>query len=675
MTLAGRKRPRTSLSATRDDEASDSDRQSPHLIRVKEEQDHDMLDPSPPPQSRVIEPRGQDSAGAPPPSSLHPPASKKRRVTISGAPHPGPLNTDVRVPADQPSSTPISPVVMGFTIMRDNPTAIEQVRSMITVKQKQKALIEQRRGSVAAISPVASNSIPSSLASIEDRPITAAKAPASARSLRRSPNLASGPGSGRRPPSASVQGGVNTRPPSPSPIIVPSQQPMQVPSQAPAHSLPPPPISFARRRAGQLGTGKKKPADIVISPREAHTKEQLQPVIQSAPPVPHAGQGTFYTGRFPMALPRLPSVMGGGDNVRRVATGNVPPTPTRLSMQRNVSTTSHISQPLPGISGRSPPAASVPIAATLVPPTPSSLHHPGYSGDKSAFLAPFEVFYDALNDSKQLKNWLGEQLQRSNTLMQTLTQQQEKLNEIVESLVEKKVGGMRIEVASLHRRIEELEDALRVATLSRRQSTDILVGAKTKGKQPIRNGVPTVPVAPETYTFPPVPPVEPSLRVRPEPLRRLSSPGWGQDRETRENQSMPENENGSPVPYDARRLSVSATRLDPPRSQLGEGSSQQSRNSFVVQSPPQGFRDGPSQALPSSSTHGKLSRSSHSERPGQHQQHAHPRMGGPRYQSDSTGDGKPSGERGSPPPRRGDSRRNSVVMSPIEGHGSAIDGS
>ena len=49
------------------------------------------------------------------------------------------------------SSTPISPVVMGFTIQRDDPTAIEQVRAMLSVKQKQKALIESRRGSVSSV--------------------------------------------------------------------------------------------------------------------------------------------------------------------------------------------------------------------------------------------------------------------------------------------------------------------------------------------------------------------------------------------------------------------------------------------------------------------------------------------------------------------------------------------
>ncbi|KAF7299055.1 hypothetical protein MIND_00853800 [Mycena indigotica] len=303
-------------------------------------------------------------------------SSKKRRLGLG-------LNTNVRANSE---TTPISPVVMGFgySVMRDNPTAIDQVRSSISAKQKQKALIEQRRGSTVGIDET------------------------------------TGP----------------TPPPPP-----------------PQHSLPAPPISFARRRAEHLG-GKRKPADIIISPREAHTKEQFQPAIQSAPPIPQAG-------RYPMSLPRLPPVMGTAE--RKVA-GIVPPTPTRLAMQRH-----HSSNAIPSISHpntnpttttRSPPAASVPISSTLVPPTPTSLQHATYTGDKAAFLAPFEVFYDALNDSKQLKTWLGDQLQKSNALIQNLTQQQEKLNDTVELLVERRIAPMRSEMTGLYRRVEELEEAL-----------------------------------------------------------------------------------------------------------------------------------------------------------------------------------------------------------------------
>jgi hypothetical protein len=613
------------------------------------------LHPSPPPQSKVVIPElNIDTEGAPAPSDLLASPAKRRRVTVSGVPHP--LNTDVRAPVDQTNSTPISPVVMGFTIKRDNPSAIEQVRSMITVKQKQKALIEQRRGSVAGgASPLTSgNSVSSTPA--DERTLTSTKPPPSARSLRRSPNT----GTPRRPSNNHSAG--NPPPPSPSPIIVPSQPPLQVPTQpslqVPSqpslqlppqpslqvpgqptlqlqnHSLPPPPISFARRRAGQLGIN-KKPADIVISPREAQTREQFQPAIQSAPPVPHAGQGSFYSGRFPMTLPRLP-VIGGGDHIRRVAS-NVPPTPTRLSMQRNAPSSGG-SQPISSIANRSPPAASVPISSTLVPPTPSTLQHTGYSGDKSAFLAPFETFYDSLSDAKQLKNWLAEQLHRSNTLMQTLAQQQERINEVVESLVEKKVAPMRSELAEMHRRVEDLEDALRAATSG---SSIDNPGTRSKGKPVLRNGIIAGPIASESYTFPPS--TAESSRHRPRP----SSPGRGHDREPRELHHLAEADKGSPSPFDSARISTSASRLDPLRSQPSESS----RASFAMPSPPQSYQDSPNRSLAPSAPHGKSIQSGHieRERPGLSRRHS--------------SHGPPSVENtGSPTLRRGDSRKDSIAM-------------
>ena len=91
------------------------------------------------------------------------PPSKRRRVTISGVA----LNTSNLPSADGSpvctptythnplvhtgSSTPISPVVMGFSIQRDDPTAIEQVRAMLSVKQKQKAVVEHQRGCVSSV--------------------------------------------------------------------------------------------------------------------------------------------------------------------------------------------------------------------------------------------------------------------------------------------------------------------------------------------------------------------------------------------------------------------------------------------------------------------------------------------------------------------------------------------
>ena len=311
------------------------------------------------------------------------PSSKKRRVTLSAIPHPSP---------------PVSPV----------PPAPDDPPRPILKHQKQP---DQRREPLAVM--VAAN-----LAG--DQPTTSKLS----RVGRVSPTTI---------PLA------NRTAITPPPLMV-------EPAPKPVHALPPPPISFARRRAAQPGARKKKPADILISPRGAGPSDPLAPVIQSAPPV---------ADRFPMAIPRLPIVLNNAQTTRRVAT-NVPPTPTRFSLQGTAA-------PLISSAARtmpSPPNPSVPIASALVPPTPHALHHPGYTGDKSAFLAPFEVFYEALNDSKQLKTWLSDQLQKSTALMMSLKQQQEKMDEIVEDLVEKRTRAMREEMSMLRQRMESLEEAL-----------------------------------------------------------------------------------------------------------------------------------------------------------------------------------------------------------------------
>ncbi|KAF9454759.1 hypothetical protein P691DRAFT_794587 [Macrolepiota fuliginosa MF-IS2] len=655
-----RKRTRQDItSSSRDDDPDDSERASPRLPHIKQEQGHDMLEPSPPPPDQPVDHRMPlDDAGAPQSAGSTASPMKRRRVTVSGAPHP--LNTDVRPPADQTNSTPISPVVMGFTINRDNPAAMEQVRSTISVKQKQKALIEQRRGSQAVGGPssaTTSNTNPPQPSLSEERiSAPASKSTALPRASRRSPNTNT---SGRRVGS-------------PSPRLVPAQPQLHPPVHNPpaptqTQTLPFPPISFARRRAGLLGgAGKKKPADILISPREAQSSDQLQPSIQSAPPIPHAGQGAFQSGRLSMALPRLPPVMGATDNIRRVAS-NVPPTPTRLSLLRPAATAT----PMISVSGRSPPAANVPIASTLVPPTPASLHHPGYSGDKTAFLAPFEIFYDALNDSKQLKVWLGEQLQRSNSLVQTLTQQQDKLNETIDAAVEKRVSGMRLEMAGLRRRIEDLEDALRIATSGRRGSADMTGGpGPLKGKQPLRNGM--NPGPPESYTFPP-PSHEPP-RHRADSIRRAPSPGWPQERDLRGPPPIPlhpgDSDRHASPPYDSRRLAtVSATRLDPLRSRETDSPSHHPRPAINLPSPPQPYREHLSNQ-PMRDHRDHHSRPTRNERetqqrPGLTRQHSHTEGGSsPNLLPPTPSTGSSHSTHQQQPCRRPGSRRNSVAMSP-----------
>ncbi|GJE88402.1 hypothetical protein PsYK624_044850 [Phanerochaete sordida] len=568
------------VAADKGEEMAGSDRRSPRpVVRVKQETEAESL-PSPPVVGPSLQQRQfREDTDTPSSSSASPNPSKKRRVTISG------INTDVRRPS---VDNGISPVVMGFTIRGDDPKELDTVKSMISLKQQQQALIEQRRGSTAGMpAPTAPPEVnvvnaPSS----DDRPPSSAKT-APPRVGRRSPNPAASAISGgqRRsivagssgappqamssssrqpspPPPTSATGSAHRTqshshpPPRPATDSPPTHTHLH-PSQASASSnpaggsnaLPPPSISFARRRASRQLTagGKGKPADIVINPR-ATVEGHFQPSIQSAPPVSRSGSDAGISRYTSMALPSLPPVMQTGQAVKRYSNGQVPPTPTRLGMSRH----SVAGSGAAGISGRSPPTASIPISSNLVPPTPASLHHPGYTGEKSAFLAPFEMFYDALADSKHLKTWLTEQLKKSSAFMANLERQQAHMEDMVSSMVEKKMSVMREEVYGLRVRIDELETALRMAKV---QGYSPNMAHKQKGKPNGYQGAsPTVaPVAPESYTFPPV---DSHIR-RPEPVRRVSSPGS-------EGPSFPNSQAASPVPFDAnRRLSVSATRLDP----------------------------------------------------------------------------------------------------------------
>ncbi|THH04950.1 hypothetical protein EW145_g5148 [Phellinidium pouzarii] len=685
------------------------------------------------------------TSAAPPPSLSRPHLpSKRRRVTISGGPHPHPLNLSNLPPADLAAhtpppytshgsssnsgtganhahtgpSTPISPVVMGFTIQRD-PHAFEQVRAMLAVKQKQKALIEQRRGSVAGLSYVdahgrrgsaagldaavrrGSVTAPAPSVNIINPTPTSATAPAPPKRTGASPNGARRMGT--TPPSlspnarpiglgannnASIAGSTRTRSPSllgggraisPGTLVVagqtqgqghgqlartpprpyaqpppptsstlpgrspPSQHPHphvgsspnhnhshsqkngqkngqsqslarpQMPSPpqlstssasggtsgvngassntnananpnananlsaststtqlvasqglaALAHNLPPPPTSFAHRRAGQLGMRGNKPADIMISPRESDvgatpsgsanksqesqqhgaqtpirlptisaSYKMLQPAIQSAPPRPgHApgrfpmvGSGTGTRTVTGMALPSLPPVLGqaqGRSAAMRRTPGQVPPTPTRLSMQRAQgagaeSASVRLSQPTgalprvprtatasmfaqlgtngPGSSeagsamgGRVAGASAGGVAggSGLTPATPATVHRATRTvADKAAFLAPFEQFYDTLSDAQVLKSWFSEQLRRVGTLARDAEAQLSRLKEkdrernetaaagagasvtrgeverMVMEAVRMQASGWQDEVIRLRTRVLELESVL-----------------------------------------------------------------------------------------------------------------------------------------------------------------------------------------------------------------------
>ena len=249
--------------------------------------------------------------------------------------------------------------------------------------------------------------------------------------------------------------------------------------------------------------------------------------------------------------------------------------------------------------------------------------------------------------------------------MQSLSQQQDRINDTVDGLVEKKMAGMTSEMAVLRRRVEDLEDTLR------------------NGNR-VQNGLPCgAPLAPESYSFPPVPVHDTAasssrLRAeRPGLSRRLSSPGWGQERD-KEGRSLPQPHqhqhqhqhqesdnmnNGSPAPFDARRLSMSATRLDPPRVQ---------HNGSAMQSPPQGYREHNHNNHNSSNSSAKQQQQQHVVYPPtpttSHQSHSSSRNGGDRPLSRQNSS-LPIviREHDSGSGRRAGSRRNSIVMSGPDG--------
>lgn len=415
-------------------------------------------------------------------------------MTISGssqASHPvdqassNPPASDVKT-ASPPSVVSVSPMD------RDDSSPVEQVRSVLTTKRNQEVLVEKRRESLGGPLPSSSQSAVS--------PAVVKPPPASSRTSVRSPKM-----------SVARTARIADSPLGPNAVAPPGQNQQTDPGTHPPHqnSLPPPPISFAGRRAFKSSPSQqKKPADIVISPRDART----QPVIQSAP----AHQGRFQ----PMALPSLPKVQQPPGS-RRIP-GNVPPTPTRLSLRSNLATSASLAVP---------PAASVPISTILVPQTPAVFNRTDSASQRSTFLAPFEALYDALRDAKDSKTWLAEQF----TKVQAL---QSGFESAVEAAVERRVSGLREEVARLQRRVEELE-------CSRGSEP----GPTQWRRRSVANGDLTIlgtECAPmrETYTFPPVHP-------------RAEEGVTGDDSDMRETES--------PAPaFDVRRQSISAVRMDPP---------------------------------------------------------------------------------------------------------------
>ena len=520
--------------------ASGDSRHSPKAVRVKEEDERDTPSGTPTSPAMAVDPPRDPS---PVPSAQ--PSPKKRRVTVSGPTQS--LDSTAKPSADQQASTPVSPVIISLTNV-DDPDSRE--RPLLAVKPQQKTLAEQRRGSIAGTMSTTQSSLPPGPnRSPPDDHLSASKLASIPRIGRRSPNesRSTALASNSQPSNSSSQML------SPPPLIVPSQQPVPGSSQVAAeplskshqspnvHSLPPPPISFTTRRAAQSGGRKKKPADILISPRGTGPSDPHAPVIQSAPPV---------ADRFPMAIPRLPFAINNTTQTTRRTAVNVPPTPTRFAL-RDTASSSLGSTARTGAPSLSPPNPSVPIASSLVPPTPSALHHPGYSGDKSAYLAPFEAFYDALNGSKQLKTWLADQLQKSTALIQSLKQQQEKMDAVVEDLVEKRTRAMREEIATLRRRVESLEESAQTGRGEGSARGSQNAGpAYSHSSIPLQNGA-ALSESSSAYRFP-----GPDQR-RSEFTRGVPSPEKPQDKEPQRSPPL--------VVESSRRISVSGVRPESAR--------------------------------------------------------------------------------------------------------------
>lgn len=510
---------------------------SPTVVRVKSEPDHDEQgsqlsssgsNPRPYQQSWKAGTSGVEASSSSSSKPQAPSPTKRRRVTISG------INTDVKRPSSSDANTPISPVVIGFNLAREDSAAIEQVRSMLNVKLQQKALIEQRRNSTAGLTSPMVNTTPTiHIANVNGSDTRIGNSRRhSMVPVHREPTLPHPPRNPSPPPSFSQsqpasQAATQTQPP-PLPPLPQTQTPLH------EVSLARQPDSFGRRRASRLG--KHKPADILISPRETNN-DQVPTSIMSAP---------AHNTRFSMTLPSLPPAMAG-QTVPRITSSVVPPTPTRLGGPRTAIPNLGPTNP----ANRRSPNHQVPISSNLIAQTPSSLKF--NSSEKNAFLAPFEKFYDSLADSKQLKDWLGQQLQKSNMLVNAL-QRSEKMEEMIDAMVEKRMASMREEMYGLRRRVEELEHALKISSsqgpgpISVSQSSSAGY-AKGKGRGP----EPMVAETTESYTFPPQPaPSEVRLSTKPDLVTRRISPS-----------NSPNSQSGSPVPFhESRRLSVSSVRFE-----------------------------------------------------------------------------------------------------------------
>jgi hypothetical protein len=269
-------------------------------------------------------------------------------------------------------------------------------------------------------------------------------------------------------------------------------------------TLPAPP-SFANRRNMIAATTRKgAPTELTLTPN-AHNMRAIHPTIHSAPAVPasrlrlHQMQAL---GPPPTAKGVPPAPVNAATvSIRRTApkmSAGPTPGPSAPSIPRALPSASvgggfksNILPPTP-----TPTSSSFNPALPLVPPTPSSLRHnigqpprhppppasPAHSAHpmaalKTAFMAPFESFFETLSDAQALKGWLQEQL----TVARTMNAHGGVNAALIEEEVEKRVKPLRDELDWLRGRVGELEEVvLRAASTGKVNGG---LHARTAGKE------------------------------------------------------------------------------------------------------------------------------------------------------------------------------------------------
>ncbi|KAF8587570.1 hypothetical protein K439DRAFT_809634 [Ramaria rubella] len=520
--------------------------------------------------------------------------AKKRRVNSQGS----------KIQPSGDRDSPVSPVVAAFTVPSSDQGALDQVRATISIKQKQKEMIEQRRGSAAGLLP----SPPSAAPSPRPGPLVrrqsgpnANSAPSTSPQQQHSqpssqttqPHHYSPPQQSLPAPNNSFSSGrrrrgtlqmnghhslssESSRPPTqvqpqPSRLPAPILTPAASASTPTSHSFtqPPPPQSQLLRTpaiAKSTTTRAAPPKPLTLAPHSRH----LEPLVHSAPVI-----GGFGPVRVP-ELPPIPITPGGrrvsmgiggsglglgggsGASVAIAKSGGMRTAGFGLGLGRVVVTS--------GASAVPPTPAYASLASQQQRPGGSTSHDDGGDG-KTGFLQLFENFYDSLADSRLLKGWLQEQLAKSSALLGQLEKEKERESGSggasgsgvtlaqMEDLIERRVAPMRNEVDGLRRRVGELEEMLyrekerhrvRAVGVDRDRDRDGLgeEDVKLSRRGPGRPGQGDV--GGSGYVF---------------PERERREEGGGERERERERGSPAGSLHSSPS-FDQRRLSTSAVRLE-----------------------------------------------------------------------------------------------------------------